>query len=209
MPLHRIECWTGSYFRAADLWEVGNYILVRHHTGDPLCTSLTFQKNLLDGIQNNKDDEEQKTLKEAAMGERLAEMGEHLAAMGSEEPPAATDPSPLSCAAAMVNLATGSDTEDDAGSEASEFQEDYEADLGAAYGYNDVPPSAPSTHLATAQLTGFFSEHPRHDELKNNYVRVVHINGVHHIALVACSCHGSEQTHADLMASNLVPTSFQ
>jgi len=23
-PLHRIECWTGSYFRLANLWEVGS-----------------------------------------------------------------------------------------------------------------------------------------------------------------------------------------
>ena len=30
-PLHRIESWTGSFFRSAGLWEVGVYLLVQHH----------------------------------------------------------------------------------------------------------------------------------------------------------------------------------
>ncbi|KAF8797509.1 hypothetical protein BYT27DRAFT_7016501, partial [Phlegmacium glaucopus] len=29
-PFHRIEQWNGSYFRTAELWEVGTYLLVRH-----------------------------------------------------------------------------------------------------------------------------------------------------------------------------------
>ncbi|KAF8337253.1 hypothetical protein F5887DRAFT_890729 [Amanita rubescens] len=31
IPLHHIECWTGRFFRTAQLWEVGTYILVSHH----------------------------------------------------------------------------------------------------------------------------------------------------------------------------------
>ena len=30
-PLHHIECWTSSYFQQVALWEVGTYILVKHH----------------------------------------------------------------------------------------------------------------------------------------------------------------------------------
>ncbi|KAF9045096.1 hypothetical protein BJ165DRAFT_1346802 [Panaeolus papilionaceus] len=30
-PLHHIECWTGTHFRHAALWEVGVYIVVPHH----------------------------------------------------------------------------------------------------------------------------------------------------------------------------------
>ncbi|KAF9471221.1 hypothetical protein BDN70DRAFT_820283 [Pholiota conissans] len=42
-PLHRIQCWTGSYFRDAELWEVGGYIISTHSNPSILCASLTFQ----------------------------------------------------------------------------------------------------------------------------------------------------------------------
>jgi CxC2 like cysteine cluster associated with KDZ transposases len=51
-------------------------------------------------------------------------------------------------------------------------------------------------------------ETPRQDYLCNNYVRVVHVNGIHHIALVTCACHGAEGIHADLMYCRLVPATF-
>src|SRR5271155_1861245 len=34
-PLHRIEVWTEGYFRSAELWETGVYILIPHHSGEP------------------------------------------------------------------------------------------------------------------------------------------------------------------------------
>lgn len=34
-PTHRIEVWTGTYFRSAELWEVGLYILIPHHIEAP------------------------------------------------------------------------------------------------------------------------------------------------------------------------------
>ncbi|KAF8811081.1 hypothetical protein BYT27DRAFT_7221743 [Phlegmacium glaucopus] len=40
-PFHRIERWNGGFFRSADLWEVGIYVLVQHHSGTPLCETLT------------------------------------------------------------------------------------------------------------------------------------------------------------------------
>jgi hypothetical protein len=49
---------------------------------------------------------------------------------------------------------------------------------------------------------------PRQDALSNHYVRIVHMNGVHHIALVTCSCQGAEAIHADLMYCRLVPATF-
>lgn len=58
-PLHRIEYWTGSYFREAYLWEVGLHILVVHHTGDAICPSLKLQTTHLEHIQMLKDQEEQ------------------------------------------------------------------------------------------------------------------------------------------------------
>ena len=58
-PLHRIESWSGSYFRPAALWEVGTYLLVPHFEEDSLCSTLTFQKDFLDSQQSREDDEEQ------------------------------------------------------------------------------------------------------------------------------------------------------
>jgi hypothetical protein len=49
---------------------------------------------------------------------------------------------------------------------------------------------------------------PTADALNNTYVRVVHTNGVHHLAMVTCSCMGEHRIPLDLVASRLVPTSF-
>lgn len=60
--LHRVEVWTGTYFRTAELWEVGVYILVPHHTGTPICPSLAFQNEMLQGFQRGNDAREQSKL---------------------------------------------------------------------------------------------------------------------------------------------------
>ena len=41
------------------------------------------------------------------------------------------------------------------------------------------------------------------------YVRVVHTNGIHDIAMISCSCQGSDQLADDLIASRLLPASFE
>ena len=48
---------------------------------------------------------------------------------------------------------------------------------------------------------------PRGDALNNKYVRIIHINGIHHLAVVFCSCLG-EHLPTDLMFSGFVPTTF-
>src|SRR5580698_3435208 len=57
-PLHRIECWTGSFFRTANLWEVGAYIPVSHHNETRLCEPMAIQKKILETLQLLKDEEE-------------------------------------------------------------------------------------------------------------------------------------------------------
>jgi hypothetical protein len=49
---------------------------------------------------------------------------------------------------------------------------------------------------------------PTCDALSNQYVRVVHTNGVHHIALVFFTCQGHEQITTDLIYAGWMPTSF-
>jgi hypothetical protein len=53
-PLHRIEAWTGTYFRRAELWQVGLYIVVPHHTGEQLCDWLKWNQTLLNGFPSGK-----------------------------------------------------------------------------------------------------------------------------------------------------------
>ncbi|PPQ80263.1 hypothetical protein CVT25_003702 [Psilocybe cyanescens] len=64
-------------------------------------------------------------------------------------------------------------------------------------------------HVGDADTTTAFTESiPTADGLNNSYVRVVHTNGLHHLAMVSCSCRGANILPLDLMASRLVPTSF-
>src|SRR5271168_4698514 len=58
-PFHRIECWNGSYFRRAELSEVGVYLFIQHYTGVAVCDTLARWSNLLDSAAGTKDREEQ------------------------------------------------------------------------------------------------------------------------------------------------------
>ena len=41
------------------------------------------------------------------------------------------------------------------------------------------------------------------------YVRVVHTNGIHNIAMISCECHGHDMLPCDLIAARLLPASFE
>jgi len=49
---------------------------------------------------------------------------------------------------------------------------------------------------------------PTSNALDNTYVRVIHTNGVHHLAMVACRCRGSANVPLDLLGGGLMPASF-
>ena len=49
---------------------------------------------------------------------------------------------------------------------------------------------------------------PKVDALNNAYVWIVHTNGIHHLAMVSCVCHGSHLLPMDLVACQLVPASL-
>ncbi|KAF8965105.1 hypothetical protein BDZ97DRAFT_1659385, partial [Flammula alnicola] len=65
-PMHKIQRWTGTHFRSAELWEVGTYILVRHYDGEPLCDTLKFYKHYLEEFEGQKDATEQMDLSRSA-----------------------------------------------------------------------------------------------------------------------------------------------
>ena len=78
--------------------------------------------------------------------------------------------------------------------------EDYHAHDADMPDYNapeyHIPEDAPPTQA------------PRKDMFQNQYVRIMHTSGLHHLAMLACNCHGHEQTIADLVANRLIPCSF-
>jgi hypothetical protein len=49
---------------------------------------------------------------------------------------------------------------------------------------------------------------PGADGLNNSYVRVLHTNGIHHLAMVTCNCQGEHHVALDLVACRLLPASF-
>ncbi|GLB38151.1 hypothetical protein LshimejAT787_0500160 [Lyophyllum shimeji] len=49
---------------------------------------------------------------------------------------------------------------------------------------------------------------PSEDDIENNFVRIVHLNGVHYLPLLHCLCGGEERLHVDLSQARLIPTSF-
>ncbi|KAG6905777.1 hypothetical protein DXG01_000796 [Tephrocybe rancida] len=62
-----IEAWTGVYFRNAELWEVGCYVLIPHNSGvDPFCNTLNVQIEYLELFQHHNDSWEQTALHSGA-----------------------------------------------------------------------------------------------------------------------------------------------
>jgi hypothetical protein len=68
--------------------------------------------------------------------------------------------------------------------------------------------SGPAAEPDADDHTDSGNNRPKSDGLNNAYVRVIHINGIHHIGMVSCSCRGQDEIPLDLLASRLVPASF-
>ena len=240
-PFHRIECWTGLYFRRGALWEVGTYILVEHHRNILVCEGLKFQIGFLERLQVKKDHEEQ---------EKISNMVRRSAS--------------ASASASASTAWCADDNVDSRGEEFQDLDEDQE-EQGAMndvnffhwldvchengtqlndVGQGDAMDGTDSDNgdAAEADIQGFLpyldsqarvnhcdaarngkgnsngsgeyndlghSEmRPVADGLNNTYVRVVHTNGIHHLAMVTCLCHGEDNVPLDLVASRLLPASF-
>jgi hypothetical protein len=207
-PLHRIECWTGKYFRAANLWEVGGYMLVPHHNILPLCKTLATQKNMLEIFAVVEDQEEQRAL--------------------------TMEPGILQAAAVpMVDSVLWDDVDDDINDYHMDVINNLSCDDMPVDELTNMPveklPDTPVEELldmpveelpdmpveelpnmAREDLPNRLPEQrtPRHDALGNDYTRVIHTNGIHQIALVTCGCLGSNNIHADLVYAKLMPASF-
>lgn len=211
-PFHQIECWTGSYFRRAALWEVGSYILVKHHKGQSICNYLRFQINYLKNFQLQRDREEQEKIQN---WKNIA--AANASAYNIYEPNPMEDEARYNSEHIQYmndllkeQYNDGNDEEnqdDDTGGEAE--VEGFEAYLGPSRTNDNVDGDA--LHDADPGVDDFQAQsntRPNVDALNNTYVRIMHTNGIHHLAMVNCSCRGQDQIPLDLVACRLLPSSF-
>lgn len=201
-PFHRIKFWTGTHFRRAALWEVGVYLTVPHQHGN-ICPNLVWQKRMLERFQGTKDKVTTHSADEPS--------GPHY--VNSAEPAAYPEREPRDDEAAMQfldQLLAGQNPdeimeEDDSDMVDTEADvEDMDAGTAGFTNYmNGQPGPDPDLHLQDV-----IPNAPNCDALSNQYIRVVHTNGIHHIALVFCTCQGHEKITTDLIYNGWVPTSF-
>lgn len=200
-PLHRIEVWMGKFFRAAALWEVGEYLLIPHHTGNALCNTLVREIALLERFQERRD------ASDAPMAQ--GNVRQHNGGQPADSQPAADQPADDINQDAKFMQALDDMYQSD-GQLQTEEQDGLEADDQGEMEEDDL--TVPAGYLPDRNLDGRpyreSGEIPLADALAHSFVRVVHTNGIHHIALVCCGCRGEDTTHADLMAARFVPTSF-
>ncbi|KAF8805303.1 hypothetical protein BYT27DRAFT_7224958 [Phlegmacium glaucopus] len=79
-------------------------------------------------------------------------------------------------------------------------EEDYEEDLEEE---ELDHPTSQNTYLAGNVGTAPPSALP------GTYIRIVHSNGLHHIAMISCQCQGDDVLPLDLFAARLLPASFK
>ena len=205
-PLHRIQCWTGNHFREACLWEVGIFILVPHSDESHLCPTLTWQLNMLETLQRSKDRAE--AMESPSVKETPG--------TGCDNDDATQEywPDGISAeqlAAEDVWFTQQLDLIYEQGANPDMLEEDEEENDDADA---DVTPNAtfacymPEPDELNRQ-ENLLPDQPTRDALNNQYVRVIHSNGVHHIGLVGCSCQGSDRLPLDLMHAGFVATSFK
>ena len=218
-PFHRVQRWTGTHFRAAELWDVGTYILVPHYAGQRLCDTLTFQKEHLEEFEQQKDRAEQVKLTS-------------LFASGPTSSSAAPSGSADGWNEDQVMESLGDDAEmrdefaDGLGDEAFEKylddlyqREDDNEAMDDTRFFTEADDTAPVSQ-ADADIIGFppylptfgadndDQQIPKADAFNNGYVRIVHTNGIHHLAMVSCACCGAGLLPMDLVACRLLPASF-
>ena len=217
----------------AALWKVGVYILVKHHKAEEeICDHLCFQERALSECQRHHDDNDQKecqslpfigifTKSNITRGsqsemninntfnqERISDDAtfqemDRLHA-GNENERREVNPS------SILDDNMDDYYSDEQSLDNTQFQKYYQST-----GISLLSAIDPLT-TGTSESTNFqglrtFIEPPlipRGDALNNKYVRIVHINGIHHLAVVFCSCLG-EHLPTDLMFSGFVPATFR
>jgi hypothetical protein len=228
-PFHHIECWTGTHFCWAELWEVGTYLLVQHQTDQPICNALCFQMKYLETFEDMKDKAEQ----ELPIGMPMISIGLLHQSLG----PSAPDQIGIGITESIADETradneTGGDTAffdhldalwqqgkgnvDVEDSLQDFFDGDDECEVEHAnediHGFQPYLPHPLTGNETAEQCTRTDAKATimlaNANVLNNSYICVVHMNGIHHLAMVTCQCQGQHQIPLDLVTSDLLPTSF-
>jgi len=203
-PFHRIEFWTGTHFRKAALWEAGVYLTLPHQSGG-ICTNLSWQKQMLEIFQKKKDKVITPITEEDPTGINKSD------GAGSAPDPDTEFTQDQVAMQFLDQLLAGNNPDE-------MMEEDDENDMVDTEA--DIQDMDAGTSGFTNYMDGRLGSDPHHhfqdsipiapncDALNNQYIRMVHTNGIHHIALVFCTCQGHEQITTDLIFAGWVPTSF-
>lgn len=218
-PLHRIENWNGKFFRPAELWEVGTHILVRHHTGVPLCDNLVIQDQFLEAAEKGKDIAEQESMHMPY--ESVSPSINHSSAPARPSTRESVDDIYMSKSGVHDDLrddqfmqyldelrengkkkCNEAETQDDWEME-DEIEEDAtEVDFPTLNQY--LPQEFNAGTRTSTGTTGSSA-----GSVMGTYIRVVHTNGIHNIAMISCECRGHDVLPCDLLAARLLPASFE
>jgi CxC2 like cysteine cluster associated with KDZ transposases len=195
-PLHRIQQWNGKYFRPADLWEVGSYLLVQHHIGDPICNTLQRWCDMLESAEEIKDETEQDLLSQ----HRQVPVPMPVPDIQSRPE---TDPYDM-------EPCQGSIDEDDEDNNDDMFEEEDDLEVEGNPYLTTSMADANAGPGPSDNVGGIAGVDPNLASVTlRSYIRVVHTNGLHNIAMVSCQCHGEDVFPLDLFAAQLLPASLK
>jgi hypothetical protein len=197
-PFHRIQCWTGTFFRKAALWEVGVYLMLPHQNGG-ICTNLHWQQQILDKIQRKKDEVAPQMFEESSR----FNCPDDADSAPDPDTEAAQDAAQDEQEMQFLDQLLASHDADEMMEQGDYDNEEVDAEdvQDADHRFTNYLKPQPSSDSDT------IPDAPSCDALNNQYIRVVHTNGIHHIALVSCTCQGPDIT-TDLIFAGWVPTSF-
>ena len=179
-PFHKIQRWNGFYYRPAELREVGTYLLIRHYTGEEICDTLRNWCSILDSAEMTHDLNEQVHLREPNPAPHTTQEREEYVEEFSDED---------------FNMDVDLNFENNDSDDGEDLGDgDEELEDNPAFNNSDNLSGADPA-LAASTIGSLH--------------RVVHTNGLHHIAMVSCQCHGDNVLPLDLMAAQLLPASLK
>ena len=216
-PFHRIEHWNGKFFRPAELWEVGAYLVVRHRNRMLPCDSIQRQISFIEKLERRTDAAEQvdvnRTKSVPQSSATSSSKGKGTSGYSDDDndgvpfvdvlPDNKSDEEFLKYLDDLRDI-DGRDNEEDKGNlDDGEVDDDVEEDELDEPVLNYTLPSELDPDILGESQTSTAQR------VMGTYVRVVHTNGIHNIAMISCECQGHDEFPRDLLAARLLPTSFE